>query len=62
MAKHNNQWQTSQGILIESIHPPFCTIKHIHQENMIKASPIKERKNLTDPISTTDIKLIKNKY
>ena len=58
MAKNNNQWQTSQGIIIESIHPPFCTIKHIHQENIIKASPIKERKNLTDPINTTDIRNI----
>ena len=38
--------------------PPFCTIKHIHQENIIKASPIKERKNLTDPINTTNIKNI----
>ena len=64
MVKNSAQWQTSQGVIIKSNHPPFYTIKHIHQENIIKASPIKERKNLTDPINTTDIKntFEKNNY
>ena len=36
MAKNSAQWQTSQGVIIESNHPPFCTIKHIHQDRKSK--------------------------
>ena len=43
---NNAQWQTSQGVIIESTHPPFCTIKRIHQKNIIKASPIKKKERI----------------
>ncbi|XVF07327.1 hypothetical protein REPUB_Repub06bG0128900 [Reevesia pubescens] len=57
MAKKYTKWQTSQGE-IESTHLPICSVNYLHQTNVLKASPLKSIKNLTDPPNPNDIKNI----